>query len=222
MSRGGWLGAIGLIAAGSVTLAFLAASSKHGLDLTFHNGMYRGMAAFAIGVGLSTLYRLAIAHGADGLPDIAFSLGQIAVFGLLLVGIYDTGWAHRPEDIYTVLPMMALIFALAFDRGVLAKFFQTRVLLKLGELSYAIYIGQTALLQFLRHAQLHLYPTSGDIVFGRPWAAWEPVWHWLEPTLLVLAAILWGWLLFAAVERPANAALRRYFAKASKGDAAAA
>jgi peptidoglycan/LPS O-acetylase OafA/YrhL len=222
ISRAGWLGAAGLIVAGSATLALLAASSKHGLDLTFHNGMYRGMAAFAVGVGLSTLYRLAIERGADRLPDFAFSLAQICVFGLLLVGIYDTGWAHRPEDIYTVLPMMALIFTLAFDRGIVAKFFQTRVLLKLGELSYAIYIGQTALLQFLRHAQLHLYPAPGDIVFGRSWAAWEPIWHWLEPALLVLAAILWGWLLFAAVERPANAALRRYFARAAKGDAATA
>jgi peptidoglycan/LPS O-acetylase OafA/YrhL len=184
--------------------------------------MYRGMAAFAVGVGLSTLYRLAMAHGADDLPTYVFSLAQLAVFALLLVGIYDTGWAHRPEDIYTVLPMMALIFTLAFDRGILVKFFQTRVLLKLGELSYAIYIGQTALLQLLRHAQLHLYPAPGDIVFGRPWAAWEPIWHWLEPALLVLAAILWGWLLFTAVERPANAALRRYFARAPKGDAAPA
>jgi peptidoglycan/LPS O-acetylase OafA/YrhL len=195
-----------------VTLALLAASSKHGLDLTFHNGMYRGMAAFAVGVGLSTLYRLAISHGADRLPDFAFSLAQIAVFGLLLVGIYDTGWAHRPQDIYTVLPMMAFIFTLAFDRGILAALFKTRVLLKLGELSYAIYIGQTALLQLLRHAQLHLYPAPGDIVFGRPWAAWGPIWHWLEPALLVAAAILWGWLLFTAVERPANTALRRWFA----------
>jgi hypothetical protein len=40
--------------------------------------------------------------------------------------------------------------------------------------------------------------------------------------LLVLAAILWGWVLFALVERPANAALRRYFAGRPKGDAAVA
>jgi peptidoglycan/LPS O-acetylase OafA/YrhL len=222
VSRGGWLGAVGLIVVGSVALALLAASSKHGLDLTFHNGMYRGMAAFAVGVGLSTLYRLALAQGADRLPTYIFSLAQLAVFALLLVGIYDTGWAHRPEDIDTVLPMMALIFTLAFDRGILAAFFKTRVLLWLGELSYAIYIGQTALLQFLRHAQLHLYPAPADIVFGRPWAAWTPIWLWLEPALLVIAAILWGWLLFTLVERPANTALRRYFAGSRKSGAASA
>jgi peptidoglycan/LPS O-acetylase OafA/YrhL len=214
ISRRGSIAALALIAAGCATLAYLATTPKAALDLTFHNGIWRGMAAFAVGVGLSTLYRVAMERGADRLPAYAFSLAQIAVVGWLLYGIYDTGWAHRPQDIYTVLPEMALVFALAFDRGIVAAALKTPVALKLGEWSYAIYIGQTALLQLLRHAQLHLYPQANDIVFGRSWAAWEPIWHWLEPALLVAAAILWGWLLFTLVERPANAALRRYFAGA--------
>ena len=213
-TRGGWLGAIALIVAGSLTLAYLAATSKHGLDLTFHNGIWRGMAAFGVGVGFSGLYRLALERGAQQLPTIAFSLVQIVVVGWLLYAIYDTGWAHRPADIDTVLPEMALVFVLAFDRGIVASVFQTRIALKLGEWSYGIYIGQTALLQFLRHAQLHLYPAPTAMVFGRTWADWDPIWHWIEPFLLVGAAILWGWILFALVEKPANAALRRYFAAA--------
>ena len=97
ISRGGWLGAVGLIAGGSVALALLAASSKHGLDLTFHNGMYRGMAAFAVGVGLSTLYRLALAQGADRLPTYVFSLAQLAVFALLLVRYLRHGLGTSPR-----------------------------------------------------------------------------------------------------------------------------
>jgi peptidoglycan/LPS O-acetylase OafA/YrhL len=222
IARGGWLGAAALVLAGSATLAVLAAFSKHGLDLTFHNGIYRGMAAFGIGVGFAVFHRLAVDNGADRLPAFVLSAAQIAVVGLLLVGIYDTGWSHRPEDIYTVLPMMALVFVLSFDRGIVASVLQTRPALKLGEWSYAIYIGQTALLQLLRHAQLHLYPAPGDMVFGRPWAAWDPIWHWLEPTLLVTAAVLWGWILFTVIEKPASAALRRYFAGTSSRGAASA
>jgi peptidoglycan/LPS O-acetylase OafA/YrhL len=90
-----------------------------------------------------------------------------------------------------------------------ARALATPVPLALGEWSYAIYIGQTPLLQLLRHAQLHLYPAPGDIVLGRSWADWAPVWHWLEPALLVIAAIAWGAFLHAAIERPANALLRR-------------
>ena len=92
-------------------------------------------------------------RAAARLPDIAFSLAQLAVLALLLYAIYDTGWSHRPEDIYTVL---------ADDRADLRAVFRSRdccrqrsdaaLPLKLGEWSYAIYIGQTPLLQLLRHA----------------------------------------------------------------------
>ena len=115
---------------------------------------------------------------------------------------------------------MALVFVLAFDRGFLAKFFQTQLMLQLGEWSYAIYIGQTPVLQLLRHAQMHLYPAPTAIVFGRTWAAWAPVWHWLEPTLLVCVAGAWGWVLFTLIEKPANTALRKWFRAArAKRDA---
>lgn len=102
--------------------------------------------------------------------------------------------------------------------GILAEALKSRVALRLGEWSYAIYIGQTPLLQFLRHAQMHLYPAPGDMVLGRTWAEWEPIWHWLEPALLVAVAIIWGWLLFTLIERPANAALRRLFAVGKRRD----
>jgi peptidoglycan/LPS O-acetylase OafA/YrhL len=222
ISRRGIVEAILLIVAGSVTLGILATTPKAALDLTFHNGIWRGMAAFAVGVGLSMLYRIAMEHGAGKLPTYVFSLAQIAVITWLFSAIYFTGWAHRPEDIDTVLPEMALIFVIAFDRGIVASFFQNPIALKLGEWSYAIYIGQTAMLQLLLHAQRHLYPAPDAMVFGRTWAAWEPVWHWVEPSLLLAAAILWGWLLFALIEKPANAALRRYFADSSRTKPASA
>lgn len=167
------------------------------------------MAAFAMGVGFAVFHRLALSRGAATLPEFVFSLAQLVVLVALFYAIYHTGWSHRPADIYTALAVIALVFVLSFDRGLLAKALATPIPLKLGEWSYAIYIGQTPILQLLRHAQLHLYPAAGAIVFGRPWAAWAPVWHWLEPALLVAAAIVWGALLFTLIERPANAMLRR-------------
>jgi peptidoglycan/LPS O-acetylase OafA/YrhL len=210
-TRRGWLTGLALVLAGAAGLALLA-HPRYGLDLTFHNGIWRGMAAFAAGVGMAMLHRTIRRHEAK-ISDTACSLMQAAVFAWLLYGIYETGWSHRPADIYTAYPIMALVFVLAFDRGWLAKALQTSVPLALGEWSYAIYIGQTPVLQFLCHAQMHLYPAPAAIVFGRPWAAWEPVWHWLEPALLVVVAVTWGWLLFTLVEKPANAALRKFFAR---------
>jgi hypothetical protein len=69
---------------------------------------------------------------------------------------------------------------------------------------------------------MHLYPAPTAFVFGRPWLAWEPVWHWLEPTLLVVVAVAWGWLIFTLIEKPANAALRRMFSGGPSRGAAAA
>src|SRR6478752_4570816 len=47
-----WRGVL-LVAAGVAGLTWLATTSGHGLDLTFNNGILRGIANFAIGVGLA-------------------------------------------------------------------------------------------------------------------------------------------------------------------------
>jgi len=215
LARYGWRIAVLMVVAGTVTLALLA-HPRYGLDLTFHNGIYRGMAAFGMGVGFAVLHAKARELGAAGLPDYAFSLAQAFVLACLLYALYNTGWSHTPRDIDTALAVIALVFVLSFDRGFLAKALAIPPMLVLGEWSYAIYIGQTPLLQLLRHAQLHLYPAPGDIVFGRTWAAWQPLWHWLEPALLVLAAVGWGAVLYMAVEKPANAWLKRLGARGSR------
>lgn len=221
IARGGIASAVLLIVSGAGGLVFLASTSKHGLDLTFHNGIYRGCAAFAMGVGFAMLHRKAKARGGRPLPEFVHSLAQSAALALLLYGIYETGWAHRPEDIYTALPMAPLIFALSFDRGIVAAILKTRLALKLGEWSYAIYMGQTAILQLLRHVETHLYPRPSTIILGQSWASWAPVWHWLEPALLLAVAILWGYLLFALVERPAATFLRGWMARERRGAATA-
>jgi peptidoglycan/LPS O-acetylase OafA/YrhL len=217
LSRGRWKIATLLIVGGAAGLALLA-QPRYGLDLTYHNGIWRGMAAFAIGVGFAMFQRAALARGAAKLPELAFTFAQLVVLGCLVYAIYNTGWSHTRADIYTALAVIALVFVLSFDRGLIAKALATSIPLALGEWSYAIYIGQTPLLQWLRHAQLHLYPAPQDIVLGRTWAAWAPVWHWVEPALLVAAAIVWGALLFMLIERPANTVLRRFGRGRNKGE----
>lgn len=226
IARGGVASAVLLIVCGAAGLAWLSGYaglfglgpiSKFGLDLTFHNGIFRGISDFAIGVGLAVLYGAVKARGGAALPTIAHSLIQLGAFAVLLWAIYETGWAHRPEDLYVALSMALLIFVLAFDRGLLARVLQTKLLLRLGEWSYAIYIGQTALLQLLRHIDLHILPG----LVGGPWVPWIPPWHAVEPALLVAAAVLWGYLLFALVERPSAAFLKGLMAGRKRGAATA-
>src|SRR6202789_304128 len=194
IARGRWPSALALVAAGIGGLAYLS-TTGYGLDLTFHNGIFRGMADFAIGVGLAVIFRDVQARGA-ALPDYAFSLAQADVLAVLLWSVYGTGWARTPFDTLTAVAEIALILTLAFDRGFLATFFRTRALLFLGEISYCVYIGQLAVLQTARHAQLHWLAPPGAMVLGRPWSAWQPEWHWIVPIVVLAGAVVWGWLLF--------------------------
>jgi peptidoglycan/LPS O-acetylase OafA/YrhL len=211
LSRGGILRAIVLVFVGGGALFYLAQTSGHGLDLTFHNGIFRGMAGFAIGVGLSMLYRECIARGFGELPSGLFSLAQTAALLLLLVAIYRTGWAHKPSDIYVALAMALMILTLAFDRGAIARVLQTGPVLRLGEWSYAIYMGQTFFLQFVRYLEQRWYPAWDSTVFGMPWSTF--IW-WAEPFALLAVCVVWGALLADLVEKPANTWLRRLFARA--------
>ena len=198
LSRGGWLRAALLIVLGGAALYSLSQGSGHGLDLTFHNGIFRGMAGFAIGVGLSMLYREALARGWTALPEGLFTLAQIAALLLLLDAIYRTEWAHKPSDFWVAWAMAGLIFTLAFDKGVLAHALSSAPVLKLGEWSYAIYMGQTAWLQVLRYFEQRWYPNAS------PGAIW-----WAEPLGLLAVCIVWGALLATFIEIPANRALRK-------------
>ncbi|MBV9693294.1 MAG: acyltransferase, partial [Alphaproteobacteria bacterium] len=197
LAEGGLWRGIAIVTAGAAALAFLAAASGHGLDLTFHNGIFRGMANFAIGTGLAMLYREALGGGADRLPESAFSALQFAAVAALLYAIYRTGWAHRPSDIFVALAMALLIFTLAFDRGLVARLMRTRPLLVLGSWSYAIYLGQTFWLQSIRYFEQRWYPNVD------PAAIW-----WIEPFVLLAVCVVWGALLATFVEHPANAWLR--------------
>ena len=122
----------------------------------------------------------------------------------------NTGWSHTRMDIFTVLPLMALVFALAFDRGLVARLLQMRLPQVLGEWSYAVYLGQTAWLLAIRFFEQRLYPAPDTPMLGTRFSTL--IW-WLEPTALVLVCIGWGALLAVSIEHPAAAWLKRFFGR---------
>jgi len=198
-----WRG-LALIAAGVAGLTALDLTSAHGLDITFHNGVLRGLSDFSVGVGLAILFRALKPR--DTLPDWGHSLIQIAAVGALSLATYHTGWTHTPRDIWTALSLMLLVFALSFDRGILAEALKTRIPQILGGWSYAIYIGQTFGLLLIRVFAQRLYPPGDTPVLGTIFSSLS---WWLEPLCLVLFCIGWGALLATVIEHPAAAWLKR-------------
>ncbi|MBA2590324.1 MAG: acyltransferase [Alphaproteobacteria bacterium] len=202
-----WRG-FALIAAGLAGLVALLLTSKHGLDITFHNGVLRGLADFSIGVGMAALFRRIKSR--DRLPEWVHSLLQILLLSLLGYVVMHTGWSHTSMDIFTVLPLMVLVFALAFDRGLVARALQTHLPQVMGEWSYAIYLGQTAWLLGIRFLEQRVYPSPDAIVLGTRFSSL--IW-WLEPLGLVITCVLWGGLLAEFIELPAAARLRGWLGR---------
>jgi peptidoglycan/LPS O-acetylase OafA/YrhL len=211
LARGGVVVALLMIAAALGTLWGLIVTSGHGLDITFDFGIVRGLADFTVGVALAMLYR-AIQTRAAAAPEWQHTVAQAIVGGLFLYAIYNTGWSHTARDYWVVPPLLALILAMAFDKGLLARAVGSKPLLRLGEWSFAIYLGQTTWLQFLRFAEARLYPGIANM----------PTTHIVEPIVLVIVCALWGGLLYVAVERPAAKALRPFLAQQNKRGTAAA
>jgi peptidoglycan/LPS O-acetylase OafA/YrhL len=201
-----WRG-VALIAAGLGGLLLLLFHSRHGLDITFKDGILRGLCDFTIGMGMAVLFRrwrhaeirLWVHHAVQALLILA-----------LAWSVTRTGWAHTRNDIYTVLPIFGLILALAFDKGFLAQALHTRLPQRLGEWSYAIYIGQTAWLQAIRFFEQRLYPPADAIVWGQRFG--DLIW-WLEPLGLVIVCTMWGALLAEYLEFPAARWLRKRFGR---------
>jgi peptidoglycan/LPS O-acetylase OafA/YrhL len=202
-----WRG-FALIMAGMAGLLALLVTSDHGLDITWHNGVLRGLSDFSIGVGMAVLFRRLKPR--DRVPEWLHSLLQLLLLALLAYVVMNTGWSHTRMDIFTVLPQMALVFALAFDRGLVARLLQMRLPQLLGEWSYAIYLGQTAWLLTIRFLEQRFYPAPDAIVLGQRFSSL--IW-WLEPLLLVIICVLWGGLLAEFIELPAAAKLRHWLGR---------
>jgi peptidoglycan/LPS O-acetylase OafA/YrhL len=161
------------------------------------------VAVVGFGIGMAVLFREV---KDQRIPVWVHSAIQILLLFLLAYAVTYTGWAHTRNDILTVLPLLGLIFALAFDVGVLAQAMKTRVPQLLGEWSYAIYLGQTTWLMLLRFTKQRLYPPPDAMVLGMRFS--DLVWG-LEPLLLVILCIAWGGILATFVEFPAAARLRQ-------------
>ncbi len=197
LARGGpWRGVV-LVAAGAAWLAFLDWNSGVGLDITYRNGLFRGMADFLMGAGLAMIF-----HTLKNkpVPERVLSWIQAIVLAAVLAAFHLSGPRHSRGNIVPGLALIALILPLAFDKGFLARIFQTRLFQILGGWSYGIYMGQTLWMQTLRQVDPALVRILHANLFG---IRISNITWYAEPLTVLLICVLWGALLTILVERPA-------------------
>jgi peptidoglycan/LPS O-acetylase OafA/YrhL len=209
LSRGGARRGVALVIAGIAWLVLLSWNSHVGLDITFQNGAFRGMAGFAIGVGMAMLYRNARTSAIRNAPEWQHSAVQAAALLALWAALYLSGPRHSRADVLTAVAIDALVLVLAFDKGFLARLLSTAAMQKLGEWSFGIYMGQMFWMQVIRQFDERTVRYEHARVLGMPF---DNLMRIAEPVAVLLVCIVWGALLARYVEQPANTALRRLFA----------
>ena len=113
---------------------------------------------------------------------------------MVVAAFSSSGPPRTARDLMVAGPMFALIFVLAFDRGLIARALHTRWLLKLGKWAFAIYMVQYVV----------------TVAVPRQGPAATP---WFQGMLAIAGAIGAGGLAWRFIERPLADVMRRRLLK---------
>jgi peptidoglycan/LPS O-acetylase OafA/YrhL len=192
-----------LTLAATVAICLVCNTAMHSLGYHVTHGVYRFLPQalihvpeFLIGVLLGNLHLRYIAPADPTAPSFTRRPGLLtwtAAAASIALLTLPTGRATS-----LVIPAFAaLLFGLAAERTLLARFLSTPLLILGGGISYAMYLMQTPVkLALLRaYAILHLTGTAARLVIE------------------LLGIIAFSWLLFRFLEDPARRLLRNLFAR---------
>ncbi|HMB33282.1 MAG TPA: acyltransferase [Methylomirabilota bacterium] len=184
----GWR-SLALAVGGAMLLALLAGTSGRGLDVTIHNGIFRGLAEFAIGLSLGALFVTIRERPAAAWPARVCTVVQLGALGAIVAAYIWSGPARTSGDLLVALPIVVLPFVLAFDRGLVAELLQASWLGMLGEWAFAVYMVHHGVLYALHEGGL-LASAGLDFAGG------------------VASCIVVGGLACRFIERPLGEAMR--------------
>src|SRR5215469_6450352 len=159
----GWR-SLALAVGGAMLLALLAGTSGRGLDVTIHNGIFRGLAEFAIGLSLGALFVTIRERPAAAWPARVCTVVQLGALGAIVAAYIWSGPARTSGDLLVALPIVVLPFVLAFDRGLVAELLQASWLRMLGEWAFAVYMVHHGVLYALHEGGLLASPGLGFAV----------------------------------------------------------
>ena len=169
----------------------------HNLNTTFDYGYIRGIAGFTTGLLVYLAYGLSAVRK-------AFSSDLLSL--LLFIGV-GLCLHFALNDGLSVLLFAMLVLNIAANNGSTARFFNTRIMQFLGDISYSIYLMQI----FLQEPFSHGYQLPGTIGQGRGKQNIELFAGLGYCLIYVILLILISYLTYRFVERPCRRFINRHW-----------
>ncbi len=167
----------------------------HNLNTTFDYGYIRGIAGFSTGLLMYLAFR-------SPLIRKAFSSDLLSFLLFLGVGL---SLHFALNDGIAVLLFAMLVLNIAANHGRVSRFFNTRVMQFLGDISYSIYLMQI----FLQEPFSHGYQLPGTIGQGRGKQNIELLTGIGYCLIYVILLILISYLTYRFIERPCRRFINR-------------
>jgi peptidoglycan/LPS O-acetylase OafA/YrhL len=130
----GWA-ALAVVIASPILLYILA--PKHTMDVTVGWGLLRGLYGFSLG-SLCYKWHLHITKTASSQDARLFSLLEIAT--VMAAVLFSTMTAQQPLSILAPFCFAPVILIFALEKGILTRLLLHKAFIRLGELSYSIYM----------------------------------------------------------------------------------
>jgi peptidoglycan/LPS O-acetylase OafA/YrhL len=168
--------ALALVLFGAAVLVM----ERGSMDVTVHYGLFRCLVGFFFGCLAFRAYRVTASRLGGRLPGANLAEPVCIILVLAFIAAAGTG----PLSFLAPLVFMAMVFIFAFEDGAVSRFMKTPVLLRLGALSYSIYMVHAFVLLILENSsavvgkvlgvrleteQIVGGSSAGLLDFGNPW-----------------------------------------------------
>jgi peptidoglycan/LPS O-acetylase OafA/YrhL len=159
--------ALALVLFGVAVLVMVGPGS---MDVTVHFGLFRCLAGFFLGCLAFRAYRVTSLRLGGLLPGAHLAEVGCTILVLAFIAAAGTG----PLSFLAPLVFTVTVFIFAFEDGAVSRFMRNPVLLRLGALSYSIYMVHAFVLLILENSTavagkvLGVRLESGRIIAGKP------------------------------------------------------
>ena len=137
--------AVALVLFGVAVLVMVGPGS---MDVTVHYGLFRCLAGFFLGCLAFRAYRVTALRLGGRLPGAHLAEAVCTVLVLAFIAVAGTG----PLSFLAPLVFTVTVFIFAFEGGAVSRFMKNPVLLRLGALSYSIYMVHAFVLLILENS----------------------------------------------------------------------